>query len=186
MSGVNISIDFGARLGASQMDFGSRWAQVYDLLESIRFRWQEDLLELWPVDTGTSLQAWENYVSGLVWVLRNPVEYAEWVHVEGDDTPLVDYLEAKAEEYAAEVEPSLSALLQQARQESAPFGQQAPLVVGAGPATATLRQRALDALFASTMQAFEVPGMGARQRLRARFPDQPIGRAFTRRRDRLR
>ena len=183
MSGVDISIDIGQRLGAMLTDFGAQAPQAADIVEDLRFRWQEDLLEVWPVDTGTSLQGWENYRSLLVWVLRNPVEYAEYVHAAGDDVPIVEYLAAKAEEYVADAMPDLERLLAQAVAERAPSGLAALVIPGQTQSTAA---RLTEAIFTATRVSFARPGLGARERLRERFSDQPIGRALSRRRLRAR
>ena len=178
MSSVDISIDFGSRLGASLQDFGTFAGQARDVLLEARLSWQEDLISTWPVDTGTSLQAWENYIDGMMWVLRNPVEYASYVHEAGDDTPLVEYLEAQAETYAAQALGELRRLLNLAlRQTVQPqmFGRRQ------GPSLSSLLG---DAVFGATVRAFQT--QGARQRLRERFPNEPIGRAATRRRTRAR
>ncbi len=181
MPAVDLSIDFGARLGASMRDFGALAGQARDIIEGLRFQWQEDLLEVWPVDTGTSLQAWENYTDGLRWVLRNPVEYASFVHEAGDDEPLVIYLEAQAETYAADAMSELRGLLSRALAE----GRAQPQMFGR-PARPSIGAAVLNAIFGATARAFETPGRGARQRLRDRFPNEPIGRAATRRRARVR
>lgn len=176
---VDLTIDFGRRLGARVSDFGRFRGQALDLLEDIRFRWQEDLLEVWPVDTGTSLQAWENFTDGLRWVLRNDVEYAEHVHAAGDDQPIWEYLKAQAETYAAEVMPELRGMLARAQQESR--AAQPGLFGVRGPAPRAVPGLVDAAVFAARVAAFQQPGRGARQRLRERFPNEPIGRATTRR-----
>ncbi len=182
MSSVDISVDFGARLGASMRDFGRFAGEARDVIEGARFRWQEDLLEVWPVDTGTSLQAWENYTDGLRWVLRNPVEYVSHVFTAGDSsrTPIADYLEAQAETYALDVAQELRGLLSRALAESRT--RQVPLLGRRQPPS--VGQVISQAVFAASVQAFQV--RGARQRLRDRFPNEPIGRAATRRRARVR
>lgn len=183
MSSVDFSINFGVRVGATRSDFGPFWGEAQDAMDDARFRWQEDLLEVWPVDTGTSLQAWDNYVDGMVWTLRNAVEYASYVHAEGDDQPIWEYLQARAETYAAQVVSTLAGLLSRAR-AAAPQAQAMPGVrLLSQP---TVSQFVGQSVFRALATSFAQPGRGARQRLRERFPDQPIGRALTRRRDRSR
>jgi hypothetical protein len=180
MSGVDFTIDFGRRLGARLADFGRFAGEARDVLEDARLSLQEDLLESWPVDTGTSLQAWDNYIDGLVWVLRNAVEYAEYVHEAGDspENPVWEYLQAQAETYAAAAMDDLQGLLAQARREE---GAQPALFGSRGVSRPSVASFVGNAVFAALRASYERPGMGARQRLRARFPDQPIGRALTRR-----
>lgn len=184
MSGVDFTIDLGARLGARLADFGRFAGEARDVLDDARLSWQEDMLEVWPVDTGTSLQGWDNYIDGLVWVLRNAVEYVEWVHEAGDspDNPVADYLQAQAETYAAAALADLRGLLSQAQREQ---GAQPSLFGSRGVQRPSVSSIVGNAVFAALRTSFARPGQGARQRLRARFPDQPIGRA-TSRRDRLR
>ncbi len=180
---VDFSIDFAARVGARLADFGRHRDAAEDVLEEAETRLQQDLLEVWPVDTGTSLQAWDNYISGMRWVLRNAVEYAVYVHHAGDDRPIWEYLEAKAEEYAQDAVFELRRLLAMARREQ---GAQAPLFGSRGIQQPARGRIVGDAVFAALARAFQQPGRGARQRLRERFPDQPIGRALSRRRSRER
>ena len=187
MSSVDISIDLGARLGASMADFGMLAGEAREVLEGIENAWQSDMLNTWPVDTGTSQAAWENFFDGLVWVLRNPVEYSSFVQPgggsDGGYTDLGDsaaYLEAQAETYAAQAITSLRRLLTLALRQRATA---APQMFGrrAGPSLTALLG---DAVFGATVRAFQT--RGARQRLRERFPNEPIGRASTRRRTRAR
>jgi len=183
MSSVDFSINFGRRVGAARGDLGRLWSDAQDAIEEARFRWQEDLLEVWPVDTGTSLQAWDNYTDGLVWVLRNGVEYASFVHAAGDDQPIWEYLQAQAETYAQDVVAELNRLLTRARAEE---GAQASLFGARGVQRPSVSGLVSGAVFRALARSFERPGRGARQRLRERFPNQPIGRAASRQRDRSR
>lgn len=181
---VDISIDFGARLGGVTLaDFGRFRGDAADAMSEARFSWQEDLLEVWPVDTGTSLQAWDNYIDGMRWVLRNGVEYAVYVHAAGDDQPIWEYLQAQAETYAATALTELRGLLAQARREERP---QIGLFTARGVQRPSVRQVIGARVFQALQRSFQQPGRGARQRLRERFPDQPIGRAASRRRSRER
>ncbi len=183
MSAVDFSIDFGTRLGARLADFGRHAGEARDVIENARLRWQEDMLEVWPVDTGTSLQGWDNFTDGLTWLLRNAVEYVSYVHAAGDDEPIVGYLEAQAETYAAAAMTELSSLLALARREQ---GAQVPLFGRRGVQRPGPVAGVAQAVFRALSASFERPGRGARQRLRERFPDQPIGRALSRRRSRER
>ena len=187
---VDISIDFGARLGGVTLaDFGRFRGDAADAMTAARWRVQEDILNLWPVDTGTSLQAWENYIDGTRWVLRNAVEYAEWVFEAGtysgpeSTVRIADVIEANAEIYAADALTELRGLLAQARREERP---QIGLFTARGVQRPSVRQVIGARVFQALQRSFQQPGRGARQRLRERFPDQPIGRATSRRRTRER
>jgi hypothetical protein len=93
---VDISIDLGERLGVddADLDAEAREALAPILQEMVRV-WREDLLSTWPVDTGRSQASWTDRWEGLVWVLRNPVEYAEYVHNAGETVPVWEFLEAR-------------------------------------------------------------------------------------------
>jgi hypothetical protein len=186
MSAVDFSIDFGSLLGASLSDFGRFRAQAADMLDEVETRWQEELLEVWPVDTGTSLQAWDNFVAGLRWTLRNAVEYVSFVHVEGDTESIAEFLRAKAQDLAQGILPDLRNLLAQANREATVPRAQARMFGRKGARLPSPGAVVSQAVFAATEAAFQIPGRGARQRLRIRFPNEPIGRATTRRRSRER
>jgi hypothetical protein len=181
MSAVDISVDVGQRIGARLGDFGRFRGDAEDVMDDALLSFREDLQAVWPVDTGTSLQGWDTFVDGLVLVLRNAVEYASFVHVAGDDTPIVEYLDAQAQTYARQAATELRGLLARARREA---GAQAPLFGARGVQRPSLASVIGSAIFRATAQAFD--RRGARTRLRERFPDQPIGRATSRRRDRVR
>jgi len=187
MADVNFDIDFGARLGARMGDFGRFAGDAESVLEEAEDRFQEKLIELWPVDTGTSLQMWRNDVDGLLWELGCDAEYAEWVFEAGtyagpeNTVRIADVLETHAQKIATRVESALRELLTRAR---ADLGPQRPLFGASVVTGQTATQRGQARLRGSIVQAFE--RRGARQRLRERFPNQPIGRAASRQRDRSR
>ncbi len=181
---VDISIDFGRRLGGATLaDFGRLRGDVGDVLEDLLLSFQEELQAVWPVDTGTSLTGWDTYEDGLRLVLRNAVEYAVYVHVAGDPQPVWEYLRAFVEERAAGTLADLRGLLARARAEE---GAQASLFGGRAVRRPSAASIVGGAVFRALARSFERPGRGARQRLRERFPNQPIGRAASRQRDRSR
>lgn len=109
---LDLSIDLGSRLGVDEADLTpATLAALRPILQELVRLWREDLIELWPVDTGRSQASWADRWEGLVWVLRNPVEYAEYVHNEGDPTEVWTFLEARSEELLADVLPELEDLL---------------------------------------------------------------------------
>jgi len=189
MSSVDISIDFGALLGAQMSDFGRFRAEAADILDEAETRFQEELLTVWSGfedETGTSLQAWDNSVDGLRWTLRNPVEYASYVHHGGSPQPLWEILDARAQSLAQAALPDLRNLLAQANREATVPRAQARMFGRKGARLPSPGAVVSQAVFAATEAAFQIPGRGARQRLRIRFPNEPIGRATTRRRSRER
>jgi hypothetical protein len=113
---VDISIDLGERLGVddADLDAEAREALAPILQEMVRV-WREDLLSTWPVDTGRSQASWVDRWEGLVWVLRNPVEYAEYVHNAGETVPVWEFLEARSEELVADALPEIAARTAAAR-----------------------------------------------------------------------
>jgi len=83
---VDLSIDVGERLDIDleQLTPGAL-AEIRAIQQGLVRAWREELIGSWPVDTGRSQSSWVNRWEGLVWVLRNPVEYAEFVHPSGGD-----------------------------------------------------------------------------------------------------
>ena len=109
---VDISLDLGDRLGVDDADLDAQAREALQpILQEMARVWREDLLETWPVDTGRSQASWTDRWEGLVWVLRNPVEYAEYVHNSGDETPVWEFLEARSEELVAEALPEIEGIM---------------------------------------------------------------------------
>ncbi len=99
---VDISIDVGARLrkenvSTAKLTAGARSA-IWEIVEGLSFQLGEFVDFAWPRDTGLSQADWDITAEGLEWTIRNPREYAGFVHRKGG-TALV-YLEiaAKSEE----------------------------------------------------------------------------------------
>lgn len=105
---VDISIDVGALLGRVPR---TAVRGIQDVLGGLRREWREILLAVWPVDTGRSLQGWQNKVVGLVWVLTNPVPYAEFVHVQGDSQEVWQYLDVQAQRLVQQALPEMRAIV---------------------------------------------------------------------------
>ena len=81
---VDISIDIGARLRAqgiatAKLTAGARSA-IWEILEGLAFQLGEFVDFVWPVDTGASQADWDITAEGLEWTIRNPREYAAYVH----------------------------------------------------------------------------------------------------------
>ena len=168
---VDITIDLGERLGVddADLDAEAREALAPILQEMIR-AWREALVVNWPVDTGRSQQSWSNRWEGLVWVLRNPVEYAEYVHNAGETVPVWEFLEARSEELVADALPEIDGILDALRRRQRVSrirlrrggGRQRSLL---GFAARTAAARAISArVFAAQAAAFRV--VSSRERTR--------------------
>jgi len=81
---VDISIDIGARLRAqgiatAKLTAGARSA-IWEIVEELAFQLGEFVDNVGPVDTGASQADWDITAEGLEWTIRNPREYAAYVH----------------------------------------------------------------------------------------------------------
>lgn len=113
--------DIGAELGVDPGELSpSLQRQIADAIRDLIDDWREELIEVWPRDTGWSFSMWESFASGFVVVLRNPVEYAGYVRPAGGyegeswDT-LRDYMEQGAARLVAQFSPLVAADRQQQR-----------------------------------------------------------------------
>ena len=101
---VDISINVGARLRAqgiatARLTAGARSA-IWELIEELAFQLGEFVDNVWPVDTGASQADWDITAEGLEWTIRNPREYAAFVHRAGTSDADLTYLQvaSKSEE----------------------------------------------------------------------------------------
>jgi hypothetical protein len=99
---VDISINVGARLrkenvSTAKLTAGARSA-IWEIVEGLAFQLGEFVDFVWPVDTGASQADWDITAEGLEWTIRNPREYAAFVH--RTDSAALVYLEiaTKSEE----------------------------------------------------------------------------------------
>lgn len=90
MAGVAATLDAAEALGFPAGVRPEAVAQIEAVLNGAANDWTRELIRVWPVDTGASLRAWTVEVRGFVWLIRNPVDYVEWVHLAG--TPRWDAL----------------------------------------------------------------------------------------------
>jgi|GEM_PF-6764674 len=111
---IEYSYDFGARLGVSLPELSPLLqSRLQDAINALIDDWREELIEVWPRDTGHSFTMWESFTQGLVVILRNPVEYAGYVHPAGGqdgeswDT-LREFWEASALRLVAEFQTAVS------------------------------------------------------------------------------
>lgn len=103
---VDISLDIASRVGP--LPAAARQVLHDEIVVPLR----ESLLSgAWPVDTGASLQAWEiRAVAPDFVAIRNPIEYAEFVHRAGEEVEVWTELEALSEELLSSLLPRLRAL----------------------------------------------------------------------------
>ena len=177
MPSVDFSQDIGARVGATLRDFGSLAPDAERILRQMRLDITKEVINIWPEDTGTSRAAWEIVIDGMMLIFRNPVEYVSYVFQAGDSsqTPIVDFLEAKAAELVAAAVLDLRRLLAMVPRQRDIFRRPSRAADPIGRARAA-------ALFATTERLFRQ--RGARERLRERFSVEPDGRARARSRRR--
>jgi len=159
---VDISIDVGKRLGVSLKELSpDAAARIRRILLAVSATWTERMLRLWPVQTRRSQQQWHSRIRGLVWLLANPVDYAEFVHRAGGTVhdPVWKELEALSEELLGQVLPQLKTIAEAGR------------VVPAGPSLASRvrsRRKGLDTtdLLRASARAYQRVDARRRERLR--------------------
>jgi len=151
---VDLSIDVGDRLGVDEADLSRRTlSKLAPILQELVRLWREELLSIWPVDTGRSQSSWTDRWEGLVWVLRNPVEYAEYVHNEGDPTEVWSILEALSEDLLADALPDIEGIINaQQRRDRGTGGRTRSLL---GFVAKVLRARFSPRIFAAQASRFE-------------------------------
>lgn len=109
---VDLSINVGTRLGVRSEDLSAEAAEeVARLLDEVRIEAREYILVVWPVDTAASLQEWELRVSGLWLILRNPVDYVEYVHRSGEKVLVWTEIQARSEELVVAALPVMEAAI---------------------------------------------------------------------------
>ena len=160
---LDLSLDLGDRLGVDLADLSpATLAAVRAILQELVRLWREDLIELWPVDTGRSQASWETRWEGLVWVIRNPVEYAEYVHNAGDGTEVWTFLEARSEELVADATPEIEGLITAQKRVDRKAGGRTRSLLGF--AARALAARSSARTFAAQAAAFRV--VSSRERTR--------------------
>jgi hypothetical protein len=90
VAGVAATFDAAEALGYPGIVSADALVQVEAALRRAADQWAASLLRVWPVDTGLSLRSWAIEVRGWVWLIRNPVDYVDYVHLAG--TPRWDTL----------------------------------------------------------------------------------------------
>lgn len=161
---VDVSIDVGARLGAATSIIGDAARDaVRDRLRRIALELREYLLDVWPVLTAASLQEWEIRASGMWLIVRNPLDYAEYVHRAGETVEVWTEIRDRADELVDAALPELRDLV--ASMPSLPLA--SPVIQPRGTDLTTL-------LYDAKRRAIQAVNMLERDRIRARL--SPEGR----------
>ena len=177
---VDLSIDVFSRLPASYDSLDSSGqAEVDDIMSGLIVDLREYIIDNWPVDTRRSQQSWELQWVPPWWIVRNPVEYAEYVHPAGQGANVIESWTGVEEESEALLDGAMGAL-GGVISRSAATGLQAVIRQQAGIA-ARLREQAArvlrTSLFAATVEAYRTTPSRARElqsreRLRSRLRER--------------
>ena len=116
---VDISINVAnraRRAGVSLINVSqSGLDAIWDIVDELAFLLGEYIDLVWPVDTGASQADWESTGEGLEWVIRNPREYAAYVHRQGETALVYKEIAARSEELLAGAMPRIRAAADAAR-----------------------------------------------------------------------
>ena len=108
---VNISIDVAERMREKGIEVDSlspqALEQIWDIIDGIAFDVGEFVDEVWPIDTGASHADWESTAEGLFLILRNPREYAEFVHRKGQTGQVYKEIGREAERLLSAAWPAI-------------------------------------------------------------------------------
>lgn len=177
---LDLSINVYARLAGDTGALSAEAsAEIEAVIEDQIAELAEYIVDNWPVDTGRSAQAWNIDWRPPMWVIQNPVEYAEFVHPAGQGaTPIESWtgVEAESERLMSNALGALNDIVQRDNVRSLDIEiqrQQNLALRLARQANRAVRS----SLFAATVQAFrDVPSRlrereaneRRRQRLRGR------------------
>lgn len=143
MGGVFEAIDVGRMLGSPKLSPAAQ-GEIEDIMDGVLNDWTEELIQIWPVDTGRSLAGWQSAFVYPTWDLWNAVFYSEWVHASGDPTLSHDILDRKAKALVRAALPAMRRVVQadQRVDPSLGFGPRGDLGLGQ-PARLGLRPAAV-------------------------------------------
>lgn len=172
MAGVDVSIDVGARLGISGRLLGDAVReQIGDVLLQAARDLRAFVIESWPVLTSASLSEWEIRPSGLWLIVRNPIDYAEFVHRAGEKVEVWTEIRDEAERLVALALPELRRIIE--AMPSIPFPGMAAAQRAVAPSVLDAAERFARLLFQAKAAAYQrVPAM-ERDRLREDFTTTP-------------
>ena len=108
MGAVDISIDVGARLPTVPL---LAFPGVEEVIEDVAFELGEYIDETVPRDTGLFQSEWESVAEGLIWTIRNAVDYAEFVHQAGTTVLYWTEVQAQAERLLSAALPEMIAVI---------------------------------------------------------------------------
>jgi len=148
---VDLSLDVGAILLVDAADLDEQaLAEVEEVQYALEDALRELLIRWWPVDTGRSLMGWAIQWEGLVWVIRNPVPYAEYVHRAGESREVWRDLEQASERLLARALPRFRGIVAAQRAREAAGGRRSRSLFGFDAPGRSLGER----LFRATREAY--------------------------------
>ena len=161
---VDLSIDVYSRLPGLP-DALPRDAQdeieavIDDLIADLR----EYIIDNWPVDTRRSQQSWSLQWQPPFWVIRNPVEYAAFVHKSDSTEPSWTGVEFESERLISGALGALSEIVTRANEETVDLLVQRQQNLA--ERLAAQAQRVLrTSLFAATVEAYQARPSRLRER----------------------
>lgn len=169
---VDISIDVAARMrskGISVVNMTTTAVErVWAILDGLSFQLGEFIDLVWPVDTGASQADWETTAEGFEWVIRNPREYAEYVHRQRETGNLVyKEIAERSEELLRGALPQIQSIAKAGQKDDTParpsLTQQFLLPSIVGPSEA-----GRGTIFAARAAGFLRENTRSRERARAR------------------
>ena len=168
---IDLSLDVGKRLGTPVSAIPKEaTSEIQGIIRDVAAELREFLLQVWPVETATSLQEWEIRGASFWLIIRNPLDYAVYVHRKGDSTEVWTEVQAKSEELVLAALPSMQSVIAKhppKTQLEIPFFISADLITSA--------------LFEAKARAFQRGPTLTRDRIRNRIRDRipaatPLGR----------
>lgn len=171
---VDISIDVGARMVAKQIEVYdlpiAAQEAVWSIIDELAFHLNEYIHDVWPVDTRASQSSWDITADGLIWTIRNPREYAGFVHRKNESGKLVyKEIAARSEELLRQAWPRIKAAIKRVRRSKTTPGRLAGFQKLLLPsAIAAAGEGSGGTIFAAQVRAFERLNTRSRERARAR------------------
>ena len=173
---VDLSIDVGQRLGITEESISAEaLSEIEDKIEDLAWELGEFIDDEWPRDTGASHADWDVGADDLMWTIRNPREYAEWVHKADDPTktPIADLIEEKSEELIKAALPALRKIVAADRKKQAEEEAETPKPAKAQSPQPSEAVSRLGGLFGIRARGFGVTSSRSRERARSRANPRP-------------
>jgi hypothetical protein len=172
---VDLSIDVGQRLGVTEAELSEEaLSDIEEMIEDLAWELGEYIDDVWPRDTGASHADWDVGADDLMWTIRNPREYAEWVHAAGDETkkPIADLIEEESETLISEAMTALRKIVAADRKKQAEEAE-TPEPAKIQPPQPSAAVSRLGGLFGIRARGFEVTSSRSRERARSRANPRP-------------